>query len=897
LGAFLCLNLSMGILNTSWFNFNWGKDKLASDKSPQQTEVDPKLLDKVTALLAETVLPITGAGRQTVPDNKTVLQVLGDLILVQPGFDTEWLEALEILAMFHPDISAAVDNISLANTDFQTTFDDAVSDSIAKEMMQVLTERRETWYGYADGINGFIDDSLAQCAVTGAMSHEWIVGRRLEGVSHVSMVTPKNIMFHHDTVKGIYVPVQKIPNNAMYIGPTVMGQYKKLNTVTYRYSAMRRLGESPYAVPPFLAALENVTIQRNMVKNISKIIEKLGVLGFLKVMLNAPTRLQGETDKEYYAKCREAQESQSWALNQGLANSAMVGFKGVQEIEMQGTNQNVTGAEKLMDMNDRLLINGLKQPVEMLNRNGSTSETFGRVMLAKLGRSLGKYQTMAGGALAYGDLLHLQMMGYPVTKVFNTFEPVMLGDKSKEEEAYGKKIDNTVKLYNEGIISQLQKANQLGYEKPDQEEPRQSMQDKKLENDIKNVNDGVDLPKKTAAENGHAFKLSERLSKILAETRETGMGYHLVDLTTDKGVIKNVVVTNGTHAWTQEQLTKVESLVVKTRSEAVDFFVQRLSKDKPTYWGYEDAHQHHSGCTHHEEFGVPKNEKKFWNKYNKDVAEVWDKTTREIQEAIIQSLSQIEYGLTPEAMESNVLFNVFSKVDAVFIPQITPIVQKHVTEIYKYYRKSQTPWAAVAAGKKKIPDAVFNLIDIRAMEFFKNSDTLYLGKFVTDPDTRKRMTQFIKSNYIEQNTEVGRNAEGIEAFAKKFRSQLLDEDWKMRRIIDTSVNKMRNTAGVMYMQQAEVSEFTVVGVSDRLQCEFCAAMQGKVLSIQREVVKIERMVNSDPEDVPNISPFLTSLKIPAQQINEMKGDAIQDLGVGAPSYHPLCRDVVVVYIK
>lgn len=926
------LYLGMGIIRLFGKEvISWGNERdlvpMVRDVSSNilaPSTLEEKEVNKILKELATVVAPVTAMGRQTLPDNKSILEVIGEMMIVQPGFDLEWLDSLAYLAQFHPDISAAVDNISLANTPFTTYFDEKVPDSMQKEMLQYLTESRDTWYDHADGINGWIDDSLTQCAISGALSHEWLVNKRLDGINKVVMVNPKNILFRYDPDKSVYVPVQKIPSQYALGGSLVLGTYKKLNPITYRYHAMRRINEVPYAVPPFMAAMENIMIQRDMVSNIKTIIKKLGLLGFLKIMLNAPQRMQNETDDAYYARLKNIQTLNGGAMRDGLANSAMIGFKDMQEIEMQSTNNNVQGAADLMDMNDRLVMNGVKMPLEMMNRKNTTSETFGRVMLAKLGRSLDKYQRLVGMALSYADLMHLQLAGYPVMKVTNEFEPVMLGDKSKEEEAYGKKIENAGKLYDAGIISQMQRANMLGYDQPDQEEPRQSVADQKTLAEIDQVKTGgPDMPKKTSAENDRV-DLDERFTGMFAGVEEHGLGYHLVDMVTTLGRYDNVIVTQGMYAWVPKKKNRkmkcedVISITLKKKADLVQYLAHSLGAGKRVYWGYDHDHVHEeeAGKFKHvwddpirrrpvwadpniEELGIPKDEEKWWSRYNRAADKAWKKTTKAIQEHIAKNLSvTASPGRVKANLHDFIMYSVYSQVEKVWKPEIDKIVQEHVNDIYNYYRKSKRPWAAVAAGKKDIPDAVFNLTDIRAMEFYKNSDQLYLGKFITDPDTNKRLTKFIKEKYLDDDTEIGNNEAAINEFAdivgRDVAGQCELEDWKIRRIIDTSVNRMRNTAAISYMNQAEVERFVVVGLSDRLQCDYCKTMNGKVMSVTVEMQKIERVISAAPEDTPDISPFITATGMKPSDLKEMSGEAIQDMGVGAPSYHGHCRCVVVV---
>ena len=116
---------------------------------------------------------------------------------------------------------------------------------------------------------------------------------------------------------------------------------------------------------------------------------------------------------------------------------------------------------------------GLKQDPLMLGRNYSTTETVGRVILAKLSAQIANYQNIMDMFLADTMYLHLLLKGYTNLKYVQIeSKKPLIGDETREQEAYAKKIDNAVRLYNEGVIDQTKKAQMLGYDTPDMEEPR-----------------------------------------------------------------------------------------------------------------------------------------------------------------------------------------------------------------------------------------------------------------------------------------------------------------------------------------------------------------------------------------------------------------------------------------
>lgn len=180
------------------------------------------------------------------------------------------------------------------------------------------------------------------------------------------------------------------------------------------------------------------------------------------------------------------------------------------------------------------------------------------------------------------------------------------------------------------------------------------------------------------------------------------------------------------------------------------------------------------------------------------------------------------------------------------------------------------------------------------MDFYQRSDGLYLGKFITDKDTTARLNKWIHEQYFEKNLPIGKDSPGVDKFKDAFGETLLHEDWKIERIINTTVNKLRNYGAISYMQQVGVTQFVQRSIPDRLRCEYCAAMDGKVLDVQIEYEKISTLTASDPMATPSISPFLTSSGMTAEEISGMSGNALQEQGIGAPGNHPNCRCTVVI---
>ena len=789
------------------------------------------------------VLPVS-AGRSSIATHDTLMMMVSNYVVVAPKYRLEMIEAIENLAIYNPDVSNAIENIGLANTPFKIKFDTKVPDRLAKEMQEHITMVTKNWYGFSDGINGLSNDLLAQAGTGGALSFEAIPKNDLSGVKKIVLVSGKYIWFDYDKDKDVYSPLQKIPNNIGYSGDRFLGLYKKLNEATYRYIALRKIGDTPYGIPPFLAALESILIQRDMNQNLKTVMKKLGLLGFLKVILNKPMRMPKENDTEYDARLQIELDKNAEVVAKGFAKGFLLGYNdkagaSYDKIDMQGTTGNVGGAEKLVNINDTYVLAGLKFDPAMMGRSSTTTETFGRVVLAKMATQLGNYQNLVAAAYEFAFDLELRMAGYKYAWLKIKFDKVLLGDKLKEAQARGEEIDNAAKLYAMGMISQDGAAQELGYEEADVPEPRAPFLDKNAVNTGNNLGE-VTTPgggKKTAANSLNWEPIAGRL----------GLAYREYDY-------------EGGHICTDANCSAHSHSAIRARF---------------SFAGGGDVND---GDAMADDY-LSESE----SLYNKAI----ESATRDVMAAI----ASLNDGASIEQVESLVMYHLYSRWENRYVYAQKEIVQKFIHNLYTYYRSDTAPFGDM----KNVVKPSFSLIDIRAMKYYQQSDDFYLGKFITDKDTRKNITAWIKEKYLADSVPIGRGSVGIDLFANEFQGVLEGQAYKIRRVIDTTVTRMRATAAVSYIDQAEIKTFRIQTIRDSLQCRTCAALQGAVFSVQKEMSKIEKMTQGSVQDVPELSPFATSLLTP-EEITKKTWVEVQSAGIAAPPYHCHCRCTVVADI-
>lgn len=779
-----------------------------------------------------TATPPAGTRRSSVLPDESLIGGVSSNMEIKPEFMVEWIDALYHLAAYNGDVSYAIENIvGLGNTKHNIKFSDDIPESRQQEMLKHLKSKEDGWYSHGGGIYSLKNDLLSQAAIAGCISAEIVPKTDISGVDTIVKVKPSSIRFLWDSENSRFIPAQKAPIGTQ--GTDSSTGLKPLNEITYKYIALRRYSESPYGIPPFLSALESLGIQRDMLNNFSHIMKKMGMLGFISVLMGIPKRLPNETEPEHQKRVENRLAEVVPEIDKTISKGFVVGYKGSHEINLQGISAESQGAKDMFELNEQNLMTGLKQDPAMLGRSFTVTETFGRVILAKLSSQISNYQKIVAKFLEDLYMMELNLAGFDVTMLEVVLDKPMIADQAKEEEAKAKRINNLRTLWSDGIISQTDYARELGYEKPaedldldDFEEDGSSEEDDPSTNTPDNTGgDETDTDEgTTAARRVNINKLSLKYTKGIAEYPY---------------MFKEHPVETGTYAandgWFDPKLER------RLRSYTVES--QR--------------------------------------NYRRGVAT----STNTIASALLK----MPASATEQEVIDRVVFLLYKDWGKNFTNRQKAVIEKYVGSIYKEFRKDKSIFQGTSA---RVPDPTFGARDERTIRHFENSDELYLGRFITDEDTRKKVTNFIKQQYIAGDTPIGNNKKGLADFKRRFKGTLNGEDRKIRRVIETTANKMRNYAAVAYMEQAEVTRFEVRGVNDDRQCPWCKSIQGKTFEVSSAITTINNEVNASVTSVKALKPFLVSGPTP-DEVSRMSGQDLQRLGFDAPPYHPHCRDVVI----
>ena len=445
----------------SWLHIGRNRKDLKDLKSePENTQ---KKIDV-------SVIPGGRLTRPTFTSINTFTDLKSQTTFIKPAFIAEFIPVIRRLSWVNEDVGLAVnDMVQLTNTGHRIKFDPGVSAEMINKMREHLKDRQKFWGDGVADMNGIVNKMIAQIWISGALSTEWVVTNSKKGIDHVALVNPETIVFKWDKKKLRFLPFQKQNYDTGGINEE---KYVKLNSNTYRYIALNGDTDLPYGVPPFLTALNALTTQADMNQNIRYIMKQLGLLGFFETIMEKPSMNEGENEGAYAARLTKILTDTKENIVNGIGEGVVVGFKNDHEFKFNSTTKNLNGVSDLYNRNEISIANGLKSAPEFLGVGSSGSETGMNIIFTKMLSQLQNVQMLVAANLVFGYTLELRLAGFSFDSLKVEFNPSTITDELKFQQAQEYKIRNVNNKYNMGLISQETAADELGYDKPDQKEPR-----------------------------------------------------------------------------------------------------------------------------------------------------------------------------------------------------------------------------------------------------------------------------------------------------------------------------------------------------------------------------------------------------------------------------------------
>ncbi|MEK6744286.1 MAG: DUF935 family protein [Nitrospirota bacterium] len=247
------------------------------------------------------------------------------------------------------------------------------------------------------------------------------------------------------------------------------------------------------------------------------------------------------------------------------------------------------------------------------------------------------------------------------------------------------------------------------------------------------------------------------------------------------------------------------------------------------------------------------------------------------------ALNEIERWLAeltepPTAEEFNakiqqILGDAYAKMDR-------QTVDNTVADMYRYYKNS-LPLANVST--------YFGGADARAMEWLAENDNQFYSKFIKNPESQDALTQFLNDRYLQGGEGLfGRGDPKVIAELKALLGEKLTDisGFQANRIVDTSVQRIRNFAHLEKMASAGIPEVEIYEPTE--ECAFCASMNGRVIQVATAYGRMQEILDMTPDE------YVESMQQTPDKVDNL--EALQNSGA-MPPYHPHCHGRPIMRIQ
>lgn len=395
--------------------------------------------------------------------------------VVEPGYQLKVLPKIRRLVYSNQDVAQALHNIvTLANTGHKITFDPGVKQKDAIRMREHIINVAPSWhYGVAD-INALVNKFFSQILISGAICTEFVPNNALTGISRVFLPLPETIRFKYNKAKQSYKAYQQVLDGRFI---SVKDQLKELNPNTFRYYGTNGDTEIPYAYPPYLPAIPALDDQNTIWENIKWIIQQMGAWGFLEVIATVPSISDGENELQYAQKVEAHLKGVRDNILSGMRDGVVVGSKQDHtdekdhEFKFHSISKSAAGLTDVVNLNELKVSAGLKQDPMLTGKSNGGKETSATILFTKLLAEQVNVQANVKKVLEDLYTLELRLRGYNFKYIKVKFNPSTILDDLKNQQAQEIKIRNARQLVMDGIISQDQYADIMGYDEAYQQKP------------------------------------------------------------------------------------------------------------------------------------------------------------------------------------------------------------------------------------------------------------------------------------------------------------------------------------------------------------------------------------------------------------------------------------------
>jgi hypothetical protein len=374
---------------------------------------------------------------------------------LEPTIPLNVLKYITLISIVNADLSQAVKNARLLGNNGHRIIITAKSTRIHEAAKLRLSDLARNIDPLSAGVDGFINMCFDQLMVPGALSAEAVIAPNMKSVEKVVTVPTFSIRFKYEDSQ--FRKYQETGNigGKNWLAP--------LNELTYSYLAIARAEGSPYAMPPFISALEPLLMQKSIFENVKYMLKKIGLLGLNILTVARLQREQGESLEKWRQRNQTHINDVAKSVHNNYNKGILVLPEG-QTCENKPLTQDARGVTEIIQAIEQQVFSGIGADPALFGRSYSTTETYAGVVYNMLLNSLGNMRRLIATFLEKVYMLDLTLNGIPVDNVKLLFNEDKRLDPNTEALAERYRLKNTLDKVNSGMIEPDQGAQEQGYE-------------------------------------------------------------------------------------------------------------------------------------------------------------------------------------------------------------------------------------------------------------------------------------------------------------------------------------------------------------------------------------------------------------------------------------------------
>jgi hypothetical protein len=714
------------------------------------------------------------------------------------------LQTIARICVANPDVSQAVKQwINLGNQGHDVIIQDD-NEALVDAAIEALNDNAYRLYQKSAGVDGLFNHYLWQLGVFGAISSEDVIAGDMSRVEKVAPISPRFIRFKLEDDE--YKPYQQVHSATNNLIP--------LNDYTYTYYCYLSFENSPYGIPPAIAALDGLHTQKFMHENIKYIAEKLGLTGVTDIEVMIPPRKPQEMDIEYNKRVEAYLGNLLEAFEANYRKGLMLHASDV-KINHTNTTGDARGAYDIHKLNEEQVFSGINNDPAMHGRSYSTTETYADVVYNLLVNQTNSFRRLVKRRHEKTMRLDLALRGILVQDIALQMNGNDQRDSEKAANTEQIKWNTIKEKVQQGAIDPDQAAQELGYD------------------------EWFDASKISGGQQPTPLSELKKRSLILSRLNKKDQKKHKIrfnqksqqyQFVRPRHEVSLAKKSKTPKEFIEEYFNAIWPAAQSGKDEAVDAVVEYLGK-------------------------------------------------RSFDPANIDNLAAETFAIIKET------FKEAMKSDAV-----QAAVKDAINPIYSFFRLSdKSVWPDNNAPLEMVMDTVDN----RSIKFLQAKDDFYLGKFIENTDVEGPVVKFIKKQYLENGEGLfGRtSAKNIDAFRDLFKNKLEDmADHAIQRILDTSVQQMRNWGHIGQLYEAEIEYARPVNPSPEAAICIYVTSNNILIPVGTARNAINRLAGMSAEEYRS---FLEANgQTTPEKIKSFGIDAATAEGIGFPPYHPHCHTVL-----